>query len=51
MLQGIITAILLISFIAGIAWAYSGKRRQEFDEAAQLPLEDVALEKSTENAP
>jgi len=40
MLSGIITAILLILFLAGTAWAWSGKRRAEFEEAAALPLED-----------
>ena len=40
MLSGIITAILLCLFIAGTAWAWSGKRRAEFDEAAALPLDD-----------
>ena len=33
----------LLSFLAfvGIAvWAYSGRRKQRFDEAARLPLDD-----------
>jgi cytochrome c oxidase cbb3-type subunit 4 len=40
MIPGIITAILLMCFLAGTAWAYSGKRKAEFDEAAQMPLDD-----------
>jgi len=40
MLSGIVTAILLFSFLAGTAWAWSGKRRRDFDEAARLPLDD-----------
>ncbi len=40
MLSGIITAILLCLFLAGTAWAWSGKRRAEFEEAAALPLDD-----------
>ncbi len=40
MLSGIVTAILLVSFLAGTAWAWSSKRKPEFDAAARLPLED-----------
>lgn len=40
MLSGIITAILLVCFLAGTAWAWSSKRKPEFDAAARLPLED-----------
>lgn len=46
MIPGIITAALLICFLAGTAWAYSSKRKAEFDEAARLPLDD-----GTENTP
>jgi len=37
---GLLTVLLLILFLAIVAWAYSGKRKQGFDEAAQLPLEE-----------
>ena len=40
MIAGITTAILLATFIGGVAWAYSRKRKPEFDAAARLPLED-----------
>ena len=40
MVSGIVTAILLASFIAGTAWAFSARRRAEFDRAARLPLEE-----------
>ena len=39
-LSGLVTALLLLAFIAGVAWAFSARRRRDFDEAAQLPLED-----------
>ena len=39
-LRGISTAILLVAFIALIFWAYSKKRKQSFDEAANLPFAD-----------
>ena len=46
MVTGIITALLLICFLGGTAWAYSGKRKAEFEQAARLPLDD-----GTENLP
>ena len=41
MLSGIITSILLVVFLAGWAWAWSPRRRADFDAAAQLPLDDA----------
>jgi cytochrome c oxidase cbb3-type subunit 4 len=40
MISGIVTAILLVTFLAGTAWAYSSRRKAEFDAAARLPLEE-----------
>jgi cytochrome c oxidase cbb3-type subunit IV len=40
MVSGIVTAILLACFIAGAIWAFSARRRAEFDHAARLPLEE-----------
>ncbi|MDH3280635.1 MAG: cbb3-type cytochrome c oxidase subunit 3 [Gammaproteobacteria bacterium] len=34
------TLILFVTFLAIIIWAWSGKRKKRFDEAARLPLED-----------
>ena len=42
MLSGIITAILLVLFVAGWAWAWSPRRKAAFDDAARLPLADDA---------
>lgn len=36
--RGLITAVLLISFLGMVRWAYSSKRKQDFSEAAALPL-------------
>jgi cytochrome c oxidase cbb3-type subunit 4 len=36
------TAIMLVVFIGIVAWAYSGKRRARFEEAARLPFDDGA---------
>lgn len=38
--SGIFTAILIIVFLGIVFWAYSRKRRRDFEEAARLPLED-----------
>jgi cytochrome c oxidase cbb3-type subunit IV len=40
MVSGIITAMLLVLFVVGGIWAYSPRRKQDFDEAARLPLDD-----------
>ncbi len=40
MVSGIITAMLLALFIGGWIWAWSPKRRAEFDAAAREPLAD-----------
>jgi len=34
------TIALLAIFIGIVAWAWSGKRKSSFDEAAHLPLND-----------
>ena len=38
--RGALTAILLISFIGLWIWAWSSRRKAEFDAAAALPLEE-----------
>jgi cytochrome c oxidase cbb3-type subunit 4 len=40
MISGIVTAVLLVCFIGGWIWAWSPKRKPEFENAALLPLED-----------
>ncbi|MBF6025205.1 cbb3-type cytochrome oxidase subunit 3 [Lysobacter niastensis] len=40
MLSGIVTIALLLIFLAGWWWAWSPRRRGDFDAAAQLPLQD-----------
>jgi len=39
-LRGISTAFLMAAFIGLVIWAYSGKRKRSFDEAANLPFAD-----------
>lgn len=38
-LAGIVTAILLVAFLAVVAWAYSARRKQDFEAAARQPLD------------
>lgn len=37
-LRGLSTLLLLVAFIGLVIWAYSGKRKQAFEEAANLPF-------------
>jgi cytochrome c oxidase cbb3-type subunit 4 len=42
----LMTVVMLIAFIGIVVWAYSGKRRAAFDDAARVPLEEDAREDS-----
>jgi cytochrome c oxidase cbb3-type subunit 4 len=44
-LSGLVTALLLAVFIYGCFWAFSARRKHDFEEAAQLPLEEDGLYK------
>lgn len=39
-IQIVWTVIAFALFIGIVLWAWSGRRRQSFDEAARLPLDD-----------
>ncbi len=41
-LLGLSTLLFMLTFIVILLWAYSGKRRQSFKQAAQLPLDEDA---------
>lgn len=51
-LRGIATVFTMIGFLAVVFWAYSSKRKERFDEAANLPFADdedrVTAAKNTE---
>ena len=38
--RGVLTLVLMLLFIGLVVWAFSRRRRKDFEEAAQLPLED-----------
>ena len=40
LLQSLWSIVVLITFIGIVLWAYSGKRKAAFDEAARLPFDD-----------
>jgi len=46
-LRGLSTAFLMVSFIGLCIWAFSRKRKREFDEAANLPFADEELNRRT----
>lgn len=40
MISGFVTAALLLVFVGGWMWAWSPRRREAFEEAARLPLDE-----------
>ncbi|CAH0990827.1 hypothetical protein SIN8267_00927 [Sinobacterium norvegicum] len=38
--RGVATALALIAFIGVCLWAYSGRSKEKFDNAAQSPFAD-----------
>ncbi|MBB2496164.1 cbb3-type cytochrome oxidase subunit 3 [Aquipseudomonas ullengensis] len=39
-IRGIGTVVVFIAFIGVVLWAYSARRKDSFDEAANLPFAD-----------
>jgi len=40
LLRGIGTALAMLAFVSVVVWAWSRRRREAFDAAARLPLEE-----------
>jgi len=38
--RGVITAVTMFAFIGIWAWAWSSRRKQDFEDSAALPLEE-----------
>jgi cytochrome c oxidase cbb3-type subunit 4 len=38
--RGLITLVVMLTFIGVWAWAWSKKRKKDFEEAANLPFRD-----------
>ena len=50
-LRGLGTLLVVIAFTCVTLWAYSGKRKNSFAEAANLPFaDDIATKKPEEQA-
>ena len=49
-LRGLSTLFLMIAFIGVWIWAWSGKRKRAFDEAANLPFADDTLDAQSKGA-
>ena len=45
-IQGIITIVVMLTFLGIFAWAYSSRRKDQFDEAANLVFSDEESHKS-----
>jgi cytochrome c oxidase cbb3-type subunit 4 len=45
-INGLITAVLLVLFIAIWVWAWSGRNKEKFDRMSRLPLEEESRENS-----
>jgi cytochrome c oxidase cbb3-type subunit 4 len=39
-LRSLTTVLAFVTFIGIVVWAYSGRARRRFEEAAQLPFEE-----------
>lgn len=50
LLRGIATIVVMTAFIGICLWAYSGKRKKQFDEAANLPFADEEPPKGNDGA-
>ena len=49
LIQSVWTLVVLVLFVGIVIWAWSGKRKQEFDEAANIPFheDDTSAEKTS----
>ena len=45
LLRAVTTAVLFAVFVGIVLWAWSGKRRADFEAAARLPLDDDRAER------
>jgi len=44
--RGIITLVLMLAFVGLVFWAYSKRRKADFDEMAQLPFREHPSDKA-----
>ena len=46
LLHGLWTAAMIAVFAAIVVWAWSGRRKRDFEEAARLPLEEDVTDRA-----
>jgi cytochrome c oxidase cbb3-type subunit 4 len=39
-IRGLFTLVMLVAFLALVAWAWSKRRKADFDKLARMPLDD-----------
>ena len=49
-IQSIWTIVIMVTFLGIVVWAFSSKRKSDFDEAARLPFEDDELSDNNKTA-
>jgi cytochrome c oxidase cbb3-type subunit 4 len=42
--RGVITAFVMLAFVGMLFWAYSKRRKADFDEMAQMPFNEYPSE-------
>jgi cytochrome c oxidase cbb3-type subunit IV len=50
-LRTIVTTLSFVAFVGLVFWAYSGKQKKRFDEAANLPFVDADEGLGTQRKP
>lgn len=50
-IHAIWTVVALITFVGIVIWAWSARRRADFDAASRLPLEDDAPHTNADRSP
>ncbi len=38
--RGLLTLVLMLAFVGVVIWAWSSKRKKDFEEASRLPLDE-----------
>jgi cytochrome c oxidase cbb3-type subunit 4 len=44
-IRGLVTLLLMLAFIGLVVWAYSKRRKKDFDEMAQMPFREHPTDK------
>ncbi|WP_406667820.1 cbb3-type cytochrome oxidase subunit 3 [Gallaecimonas sp. GXIMD1310] len=47
--RGVVTLVILVLFIGIVVWAYSSRRKKQFDEAANLVFDDDDTSEKSKN--